>query len=169
MAPSTLQHELGKRSAFAHPEEEAYLNLVRTTSLLAHETDQLFRPHGLSSATYNVLRIVRGHADEAKRCGRRFAGVPCSTIAEQTVTPVPDLTRLLDRLCVDGLVERQRGDDDRRVVLIRLTAKGRSRLARLDGPLAALHRRQLGQLSRRELAELSRLLAKSRNPAPGKT
>jgi DNA-binding MarR family transcriptional regulator len=164
---SPLQIELCKRSAFAHPEDEAYLNLVRTTSLLAHETEQLFRPHGLSSATYNVLRIIRGHAMEAKRAGERFRGVPCSTIAQQTITQVPDLTRLIDRLHAEGLVDRQRSDEDRRVVLIRLTAKGRSRLAQLDGPLEQLHRRQLGHLTKKELAELNRLLVKAREPYVG--
>jgi DNA-binding MarR family transcriptional regulator len=162
MTASTLQHEIGKRKAFEHPEVEAYLNLLRTTSRLAHDTERLFKRHDLSAATYNVLRILRGHRLAAAEAGRRFEGISCATIAEQLVTPAPDLTRLVDRLHATGFVGRARSKDDRRVVLVTITRKGLNVLTKLDAPLLALHQHQLGHLTRSELAELSRLLVKAR-------
>lgn len=168
-APSsgrTLQHELGKRQPFEHPEVEAMLNLVRTASRLQSENERLIKSFGLSGATYNILRILRGHQQYA---GRGFRGVPCSQIGAELVTSVPDVTRLIDRLIEAGLVERERSEEDRRIVFIRITKDGLDRLAQVDQPLLDLHLAQLGHLSRGELATLNELLVKARRPAASPT
>lgn len=149
---------------FASPEQEAYLNLVRTEHVLVHQTLRLFRRHGLSEATYNILRILRGHRRRAEREGRAWDGLSCAAIQSDMLTPVPDLTRLLDRLCNEGFADRQRSPEDRRVVLSRITEKGMRMLAKLDQPLDELHREQLGHMSERELRRLSDLLMKARGP-----
>jgi DNA-binding MarR family transcriptional regulator len=81
------------------------------------------------------------------------------------VSRMPDMTRLVDRLETAGLVRRCRTDEDRRVVLICVTAAGLALLGELDEPVRELHRRTLGHLTRRELAELNRLLVKARTPS----
>lgn len=154
----TLQHELGKKKPFDLPEQEAYLNLLRTVALHGAEFERLFKAAGLSESTYNVLRVLRGHGAVA---GSR--GVPCSLVGEQLVARVPDVTRLLDRLESAGLVERSRTDEDRRVVLITITRKGLDLLSELDEPVRDLHVRQLGHMARKDLAELSRLLERARS------
>src|SRR4051812_3405812 len=158
MARSRLQEELGKRHPFDLPEQEAALNLARTADFLHQPFEKLFENHGLSGPQYNVLRILRGHGP---------VGVPCHAIVEQMITRTPDLTRLVDRLERAGLAERIRTDEDRRVVLVRVTPAGLELLARLDRPLLDLHRRTLGHLARAELAELNRLLVKARHPRGG--
>jgi DNA-binding MarR family transcriptional regulator len=80
------------------------------------------------------------------------------------ISHLPDITRLVDRLETAGLVERARTQEDRRVVLIRITKKGLRILADLDEPTLELHRRQLGHLTTEEMSELSRLLVKARRP-----
>ena len=153
MAKSALQHELRKRRPFGSAEEEAGLNLVRTQDYLQGEFARLFGAHGLSPPQYNVLRILRGHGGE---------GLPCQEIAAQMITRMPDITRLVDRLEQAGLARRARTAADRRKVLVKITAAGLERLARLDKPVLELHRRLLGHLTRDELAELNRLLVKAR-------
>lgn len=155
-APSLAQ-EIGKRNSFDSPEQEAFLNILRTSACLSTEFERLFRSHGLSGATYNALRILRGH----HRAGST-SGVPSQTIGKQLVTNVPDVTRLVDRLVGAGLADRCRIEDDRRVVMVRITRAGLDLLARLDKPLRELHEAQLGHLGRRDLEELSRLLVKAR-------
>lgn len=158
MPTPSLRRELGKRRAFERPEEEAYLNVLRTAAVLSAPVEALFRRHGLSAASYNVLRILRGH-----RLGGRD-GVPSQSIGPQMVALVPDVTRLVDRLVRAGLARRARTPDDRRVVLVRITPRGLDLLARLDGPTSSLVRSRLSHLSRSELAALSRLLVKARRP-----
>lgn len=148
-----LARELHKKRPFRSAEQEAYLNLVRTVSRLSAEFERLFRAHGLSGATYNVLRILRGAG---------AAGVPCHEIGSHAVAEVPDITRLVDRLERAGLAARARTSRDRRVVLVRVSAKGIRLLSGLDGPVMALHKAQLGHMSRAELAKLSGLLARAR-------
>src|SRR3954454_21708635 len=120
--PLTLQTELGKKTPFKAPEQEAYLNLLRTNSLLSAPLGRLLKSHGLSEATYNALRILRGGG---------AAGCTCGQVGEHLVAQAPDVTRLEDRLEQPGLAERARNSDDRRVVRVKITRKGLVLLARL--------------------------------------
>jgi len=153
----TLKEELGKRDAFELPEQEVYLNLLRTAEHLGAPFDALFKAHGLSQTQYNALRIMRGHGEP----------IASSTVARQMVTREPDITRLLDRLVKRGLVTRQRSDADRRVMLTSLTSEGEGLLAEMDGPVRELHERQLAHMSREELRTLSGLLERAREERGG--
>jgi DNA-binding MarR family transcriptional regulator len=158
---STLKDEIGKRHAFASPEEEAHLNLLRTVSVLDAAFAPLFKAKGLSETTYNILRILRGHhaAPNADP-----AGIPCQTIGDQLVSRLPDVTRLVDRLETAGLVRRSRTPEDRRVVLVGITRKGLSLLAELDEPVNTLGRALFKHMTKSELTDLVRLLTKARRP-----
>ncbi|MEM9065803.1 MAG: MarR family transcriptional regulator [Planctomycetota bacterium] len=156
MSPSSLQEEIGKKNPFDLPEEEAYLNLMRTSSILAAEFGALFRSKGLSESSYNVLRILRGAGETGK---------PSQQIARDMVVQLPDITRLVDRLETKGLVARARSTTDRRVVQVRITEQGIGLLEELDNPVRALHRKQLGHMGADRLAALSDLLSEARQPA----
>ncbi len=162
MKPATgntsLQHEIRKRNPFDLPEQEAYLNIIRTASFLTVEFERFFREHGLSEATYNALRILRGATLGPDAPGKRA----CSEIGDQMIAQVPDVTRVVDRIEKLGLAERCRCEKDRRVVYVRITRRGLDLLARLDRELLKLHKGQLGHLSPRELDRLSRILVKAR-------
>lgn len=149
----SLQHEIGKKRPFDSAEQEAHLNIQRSAACLAMPFERLFREHGLSEATYNALRILRGHLP---------AGVPSQTIGEHLIAQVPDVTRLVDRLVASGLAERCRIEADRRVVMVKITKAGLDLLGKLDKPVRELHAMQLGHLSPAELSQLSRLLVKAR-------
>lgn len=136
-------------------EVEVFLNLLRSADALSRAEAALLKSHGLGVAQYNALRILRGAGG---------AGLTCGEIGTRMIAKDPDVTRLLDRLSRQGLVTRARGERDRRAVTASITARGRRLLARLDGPLDDLHRRQLAHLSRAELRTLSRLLERAREP-----
>ncbi len=150
---STLQHELKQNKPFDAAEVEAFLNLVRSAALLTRQQDELLKQHGLTSSLYNVLRIVRGAGAD---------GIPSTSVAERMVSRVPDVTRLVDRLVALGLVERHRTDEDRRLVLLRLSTSGMMLLKALDAPTVALHKAQLAHMTREELVKLNELLVKAR-------
>jgi DNA-binding MarR family transcriptional regulator len=75
-----------------------------------------------------------------------------------------DVTRLLDRLEKQGLVQRARGERDRRVVKTRITEQGLDILEKLEEPVADMHRRQLGHLGEVRLAKLLALLEEVSSP-----
>ncbi|WZP00007.1 MarR family transcriptional regulator [Isosphaeraceae bacterium EP7] len=147
-----LKAEIKKRDAFERAEEEALLNLARTNDVLESAFSALFREHRLTSSQYNALRILRGEGSP----------LPCLEVASRMITRLPDITRLVDRLEESGLVERTRSLEDRRVVWVGITDKGRAVLSGLDTPVRDLQRRLLGHLDPAELAELNRLLVKAR-------
>jgi DNA-binding MarR family transcriptional regulator len=126
---------------------DVYLNLVRAHEKLYAGFSALFREHGLTQAQFNVLRILRGGPEE---------GASCHYVGERLLNRVPDVTRLIDRMESAGLVTRARGRDDRRVVLVRLTAKGRKLCETLSGPVLDLHRKQVAHLSPKKVAALNR-------------
>lgn len=153
---SKLQAEIRKVRAFESLEQEAVLNVMRTHSLFEAESERFFRRWGLSGATYNVLRILRGAAMQG------LDGRPCHEIGEHMVSMVPDVTRLVDRLEKTGLVERTRCGKDRRVVYVRLTAPGSELLGKIDAPLMEFHKKQLGHMSRENLTRMNELLVEAR-------
>lgn len=126
---------------------DVYLNLVRAHEKLYAEFSALFKAHGLTQAQFNVLRILRGGPRE---------GASCHYVGERLLNPVPDVTRLIDRMESAGLVIRTRCREDRRVVRVRLTAEGRKRCDRLSGPVLDLHCHQIAHLSPRKVAALNR-------------
>ncbi len=149
-----LQHELKKRRPFESPSEEATLNIVRTSDQLQIRFARLLREHDLTPSQYNVLRILRGEGKP----------LPILEIASRTITVVPGITGLIDRLEQAGFVNRVRCEKDRRVIYVALAEKASKALAALDEPLKALHKKLTGHLSQADLKELSHLLEKLREP-----
>lgn len=151
-----LAAEIGKRTPFQSPRVEAYLNLIRTASLCSADFERLFRTTGLSEATYNVLRILRGSKiTDPPGLGE----VTCQRIGEQMVSPVPDVTRLVDRLERQGLARRRRCERDRRVVYVSITPQGESLLDSLAPAVDQVHAAHCGHMSEEDLRRLSALLS----------
>ena len=133
-------------------EEAVFLDLLRTTDMLSRGPAQVLKTEDLSATQYNVLRILRGAP----------GGLACGEIASRMITRDPDVTRLLDRLEKRGLISRWRETKDRRTVMARITPQGLTLLTRLDEPVQAAHRKQLGHLGQERLRTLTKLLSLSR-------
>jgi DNA-binding MarR family transcriptional regulator len=146
------ENSRGKRRP-ACPEEEAFLDLLRTTDLLTRRLAPVLKADDLSANQYNVLRILRGSPE----------GLPCGEIASRMITRDPDITRLLDRLEKRKLISRCRETKDRRMVMARITPDGLKLLGRLDEPVQEAHRQQLGHLGRERLRALTELLHAARS------
>lgn len=81
---------------------------------------------GVSPRQYPILRILRGAGT---------AGLKHSEISARLLLGTPDVTRLTRRLEERGWITRERHENDRRVVLHRLTDRGREKLDELETPL----------------------------------
>ena len=154
---SKLQRELRKREPFESAEQEAILNLLRSSDQFQNRFGRLFREFGLTSSQYNVLRILRGEGKP----------MPSLEVADRMIQVVPAITGLVDRLEKQGLVSRERCTEDRRVVYVEITMKGKALLKKMDQPVSELHSSLIGHLNRTELRELSRLLEKARTSLQG--
>jgi DNA-binding MarR family transcriptional regulator len=141
------------------PEEEVFVNLLQTTDALIRATEGVLKAVDVLPTQYNVLRILRGSPE----------GLPCSEIGERMISRDPDMTRLLDRMEKRGLISRERGTEDRRVVVTKITRTGKEVLARLDPPVKEIHQRMLGHLGTKRLEALGELLRAARERAEEET
>jgi len=94
-------------------------------------SEQAARAAGLEPQQHQLLLGVKGVAD-----GQRTT---IGALAERLQLRHHSVVELVDRTEARGLVQRLRGDDDRRQVLVRLTALGEALLSRL----ALVHRAEL--------------------------
>ena len=153
MNPKTLRDDLKMTRPFRSVEEEAILSIARTAAILEHAGAAALKPFNLTITQYNVLRILRG-ADQ---------GLCRNEVGERLVTKVPDVTRLLDRMEAAGVIVRERGGTDRRLVSTRITDKGLKLLEKIDRELPAIHARQIGHVGQKRLRELIGILEDVRN------
>jgi MarR family transcriptional regulator, organic hydroperoxide resistance regulator len=137
-----ILEELKQTRPFEDRRQEAALNILRTADTLKRGLELVLKPHGITSAQYNVLRILRG-------AGER--GLHCGGVAERMITAEPDITRLLTRMERLGLLTRRRDGNDRRVVTAFATKHGLQFLDELEEPLRELQQRQFALLSDDEI------------------
>jgi MarR family transcriptional regulator, organic hydroperoxide resistance regulator len=86
------------------------------------------------------------------------SAVPVCRLAECAGIAAPTATRFIDAFERDGMVRRERSQEDRRTVLVSLTPAGQKRLARKHSQLVARRRRLYEQLAPEEREQSERLL-----------
>jgi len=112
--------------------------------------DETLEQQGLTHGDWKVLSSLRW----AGKPYRRSAG----ELARRNELSSGAMTNRLDQLEAEGLVRRLRDPEDRRGVLVELTAKGRKRHAQAIGVQAEKEALLKEALSERELAQLNGLL-----------
>jgi MarR family 2-MHQ and catechol resistance regulon transcriptional repressor len=98
---------------------------LRSIRLLA-ECMQMFEKS--SAARVRALGFTESQFDIIATLGNT-AGMSCKELGEKTLITKGTLTGVLDRLEQKQLVQRLRGDDDRRQLLIKLTPLGEQTFA----------------------------------------
>jgi DNA-binding MarR family transcriptional regulator len=144
-----------RRARFDSLEQEVFLNVWRTYDRLRAMEDELFARYELTPQQYNLLRLLKAAHPES---------VPTLTLANRLVSRAPDITRMLDRLEERGVIVRERPEDNRRVVQVRITPQGLALLDSLSAPLRDCHAKQLGHLPADKLQLLCELLREARQP-----
>ncbi len=137
-------------------EQEAFLGIVRTAAVLTDSFERLLRPEGITTAQYNVLRILRGSQP---------GGLCRNEVRDRMLTRMPDMTRLLDRMETAGLVMRTRSEDDRRLVTTRITRDGLELLDRLEDAVLDEHRSRFAHIGPDDMRALLALLERVRDGA----
>lgn len=124
--------------------------LLKTNHMLMHEcADRVFADHDISFVQWLALvKLKEGFAETASDL--------CRTMSHDNGA----ITRMIDHLEALGFVERERSQQDRRVVKLRITEAGRTKLAELTPPFIEQLNGALEPFSAEEFAELNRLLGK---------
>ncbi|MBC8124402.1 MAG: MarR family transcriptional regulator [Candidatus Kapabacteria bacterium] len=137
-----------KQDKFTSGYQEAILSVLVCADRLNRSMDATCEVHGITSAQYNVLRILRGvHPDGHPRC----------EIITRMIHAAPDVTRLIDRLEKLGLVERAKSVHDGRLSLTYITTKGLSLLETLRPEIDSIELRLSADLSAQDASTLTEL------------
>ncbi len=149
----SLENEINQRK-FRSENQKARINILYTYSWLSEKIDDIFERWDITVKQFNILRILRGE------------GKPLSTlqIRERMLDKMSDTSRIVDRLILKGLVKKTPNGEDRRLVDVVITAKGRKLLEKMD-PLEEQMDEIMGALSEEETSTLNQLLDKLRNTA----
>lgn len=111
---------------------------------------ELQEEHGLSLSAYDVLLRLARAPDRRLRM---------TELAERVMFSPSGLTRMVDRLVRDGLLQRDRFEGDARVMLARLTDQGRQVLRRAAKThLRGIRQHFTGRLSHAQLEDVGSAL-----------
>jgi DNA-binding MarR family transcriptional regulator len=144
-----------QQAKFRNPRQKASVNLIYTLSWMRERTKAIFDSEDITSQQFNILRILRGSFPQ-----------PISTlqIRERMLEKMSDTSRIVDRLITKGLVKKIICKNDRRLVDVIITDKGKKLLERLDTRQDEIDA-VLGNLSEKDANILSDLLDKIRDGA----
>ncbi len=142
-----------QQTRFRNPQQKAAINLIYTLAWIRDKTKCIFDAEDITPQQFNILRILRGSFPE-----------PLSTlqIRERMLEKMSDTSRIVDRLILKGLVKKLTCKNDRRLVDIIITDKGKKLLERLDARQDEIDG-VLSNLSEKDANMLSDLLDKIRD------
>lgn len=126
---------------------EVFSRVTRLARHLEIARRKAFASQCLEAWEFDVLSALR-------RAGSPYALTP-GRLIEETLVSSGTMTNRIDRLVTKGLVERRSDVADRRVVHVRLTAKGRSAVDGAMSDLLVLERDLLAPLDETDAAILA--------------
>jgi len=137
---------------FRNEYHKATVNVIYSYNWLVDYQVKLFRPYGITMQQYNILRILRGQYPKP---------ATIKLIKERMLDKMSDASRIVEKLRVKGLVERNICSNDRRNVDVCITQKGLELLSLVDKHDEEVDTK-LSTLSEDEIKQLNDLLDKLR-------
>jgi len=146
-----LENEINQRK-FRTEYQKARINIIYTYNWLSEKINSIFEEWEITPRQFNILRILRGE------------GKPLSTlqIRQRMLDKMSDTSRIVDRLLKKGLVKKTPNGEDRRLVDVVITVKGRKLLEKID-PFEEYADKIMENLSEDETRTLNSLLDKLRS------
>ena len=140
------------KSKFKNEQQRMVVNLLYTSNWLKNIHSDLLQPFDITPQQYNILRILRGNG----------VWMTMNTVKERMIDKSPNTTRLADKLVAKKFVERKRCEEDRRVVYVKITAKGLKLMAEIDDKSMKPFEKIADKISNKDAALVSSILDKLR-------
>lgn len=147
-----LEKEISQES-FVNEYHKLIVNLIYSNSWLISHLKRFFGDHELTIQQFNILRILRGqHPKPAS----------INLLRERMLDKMSDASRIVERLRIKGMLERNPSRQDRRAVEVIITQKGLEILENIDQKNRYFDE-LIDALSQEEAREMNYLLDKMRN------
>jgi len=124
----------------------------RISAIAGGQINQIMQPYGLQHSDFHLLTALR-------RSGEPYQLMP-SQISGFMLMTAGGLTKVLTRLNAHALVERVTDADDKRIKMVRLTAKGKQVVEEAMQQLQGLHTQTMQHFNGDEAKQLEHLLEK---------
>jgi DNA-binding MarR family transcriptional regulator len=147
----SIEKEINQKQ-FRNEYQKGIINLIYTYNWMNEKMKKIFDKEDITGQQYNILRILRG------------AGKPISTlqIRERMLDKMSDTSRIVDRLILKGLAKKTICPNDKRLVDVSISTKGKTLLEKID-----LYEKDidaiLANLSEADAKALNKLLDKIRS------
>lgn len=133
-------------------QEASIYGLACAYSLVEKMISDYLRPFGLSPAKFNALMVIKHKGADR--------GLSQIEIGRRLIVTASNMTRLLDKLEREGLIERLTQKGDRRVNLIKISNKGSELLDKAWPGYCRKVAEISGLLNKEELRKVSDLMLK---------
>lgn len=140
------------QSKFRNDYQKGLVNFIYTYNWVNEKMKLFFDKEKITGQQFNILRILRG------------SGKPISTlqIRQRMLDKMSDTSRIVDRLVLKNLVKKNTCANDKRLVDVLITDKGKKLLEKLDQHETEMDA-VMGSLSEVEVKALNTLLDKIRS------
>ncbi len=147
----SIEKDLKQNKPFGTMQEKCLVNIMYTCRFIESNIKKLYKSYGITGKQYNILRILRG------------AGKPISTqvIRDRMIDRMSDISRIVDRLVDKDFVSKCINKEDKRLVDVTLSQKGKDLLETIDKNIGP-EDYDTHNLSHQEAETLNKLLDKIR-------
>ncbi|HEY9008975.1 MarR family winged helix-turn-helix transcriptional regulator [Ohtaekwangia sp.] len=146
-----IEEEISQ-TKFRNPLQKAIINVIFTSNWIQDRQQNFFKPYGITSQQFNILRILRGQYPN---------GISGASIKARMMDKNSDVSRLLDRLEAKELIEKKLSPLDKRATDVTISSKGLDVLNEIDKKQQEFD--GVIALSEDEAEQLSDLLDKCRS------
>lgn len=140
------------KTKFENDRHRFMTNLIYTSNCFQNSFIDFLKPYDLSPQQFNILRILRGAKNWVKM----------NKIKDLMIDKAPNTTRLSDKLLDKGLIERKRGEEDRRAVYLNITPKGLNLLKDIDEDNTGEQNDYFNRITEEEAKQFCKILDKFR-------
>jgi len=141
----------------AHDEPSLLYVMKQVELAVRAELDEIAKPAGLTALQYTALTVLERHPN-----------LTSAQLARNSFVTAQAMADMVAALQERGLVERHRDEQDRRRLVLALTAQGRRLLGTLRDTVAALEDRMLVGLTDHQIAQLRQSLLSCRAALSGR-
>lgn len=150
----SIEKDILQTRKFRNEHHKCLVNLIFTYNWVTEQLKRVLEQEDLTLQQYNILRILRG------------SEMPISTlqIRERMLDKMSDTSRIVDRLILKKLALKRINKKDKRLVDVKISAKGNRLLQKLDHSAFTIDN-VLKNISATDAKELNCLLDKVRGSA----
>ena len=140
-------------------QQRALVNILHTYYFIINLMNDAFKKYDITRQQYNVLNILKDQHPKA---------ASVNLIKARMLDKMSDVSRIVERLRIKGLVVRQSALKDKRAVDVTITPKGIDFLAEIDPEISRLSD-SVSSLTAEETASLNIMLDKIRTRTRGRS